>query len=254
MVGEVFAGGAVLFDGAGGGDVVGGDRVAEDGEGTGGADVFDRGGGCGHAVEVRSLADVGGVGLPAVGVAGGELEVLPVLVAVGDGGVLVAEHVGVDAGGDGVGDFLLRGPDVLEVDGRAGLVLAEGVGVEVVADVAGERVGDDQRRRHEVIGADFGGDAAFEVAIAGEDGDGDERVVFDGFGDVGGQRAGVADTGGAAVADGVEAELVEILGEAGLVVVVGDDAGAGGEGGLDPGRRLRGPSRRLSWRAGRRRP
>ena len=58
--------------------------------------------------------------------------------------------------GDGVGDFLLGGPDVFEVDGLAVLVLAERLGVEVVVDVAGERVGDDQRRRHEVVGADVG--------------------------------------------------------------------------------------------------
>ena len=114
--------------------------------------------------------------------------------------------------------------------------LPMGSRVEVVIDAAGEGVGDDQRRRHEVVGANFGVDAAFEVAIAGEDADGDERVGFDGFGDVFGQRAGVADAGGAAVADGVEAELVEVLGEAGFVVVVGDDAGAGSERGFDPGR------------------
>ena len=81
--GEILPGGAVLLDGAGGGDVVGGDGVAEDGEAAGGADVFDGRGGGGHAVEVWGFADVGGVGLPAVGVAGGELEVLPVLVALG---------------------------------------------------------------------------------------------------------------------------------------------------------------------------
>ena len=89
--------------------------------------------------------------------------------------------LGVDAGGDGVGDLCLGGPDVLEEDGLAVLVVAERVGGEVVADVAGEGVGDDQRRAHEVVGADFGGDAAFEVAIAGEHGDGDEAVVFDGL-------------------------------------------------------------------------
>ena len=68
------------------------------------------------------------------------------------------------------GDFLLGGPDVAEEDGLAGLVLAERVVVEVEVDAAGEGVGDDQRRRHEVVGANFGVDAAFEVAIAGEDG------------------------------------------------------------------------------------
>ncbi len=117
------------------------------------------------------------------------------------------EHVGADGGEDGVGDFFLGGPDVGEHDGLAGVVVADGLGGEVVVDGADEGVGDDERRAHEVVGADLGGDAAFEVAIAGEDGDGDEAVVFDGLGDVGGERAGVADAGGAAVADDLEAEL-----------------------------------------------
>ena len=37
------------------------------------------------------------------------------------------------------------------------------------------------------------------------------------------QRAGVADAGGAAVADQVVAELLQVRPEAGLLVVVGDD-------------------------------
>ena len=78
-------------------------------------------------------------------------------------------------GVDGVGDLLLGGPDVAQIDGLAGLVLAQRVGGEVVADVAGERVGDHQRRRHQVICADLGRDSALEVAIAGEHGDRDEE-------------------------------------------------------------------------------
>ena len=125
VVGEVLAGRAVELDGTGGGDVVGGDAVAEHGEDARGADVLDRRGGCGHAVEVRRLADVGGVRLPAVGVAERELEVLPVLVAVRDGGVLLAEHRGVDGACDGRGDLGLGGPDVAQVDGLAVLIVAE---------------------------------------------------------------------------------------------------------------------------------
>jgi len=41
------------------------------------------------------------------------------------------------------------------------------------------------------------------------------------------ERAGVADAGGAAVADDLEAELVEVGLQAGLVEVIGDDARAG---------------------------
>ncbi len=40
--------------------------------------------------------------------------------------------------------------------------------VRSMVGAAGERVGDDERRRREVVRADFGVDAAFEVAVAGE--------------------------------------------------------------------------------------
>ena len=130
----------------------------------------------------------------------------------------------------------MRGPDVFEVDGLAGGVFAERIGIEVVTDAAGERVGDDERRGHEVVGAHVDVDAALEVAIAREHADGDEAVLVDAFGHVGGERAGVADAGGAAVADDVEAQLFEIGQQAGLLVVVGDDARAGSERGLDPRR------------------
>ena len=48
------------------------------------------------------------------------------------------------------------------------------------------------------------------------------------------QRPGVADAGRAAVADEVEAELLERLGQPGAVEVFGDDLRAGRERGLDP--------------------
>src|SRR5215216_1420140 len=49
-----------------------------------------------------------------------------------------------------------------------------------------------------------------------------------------GMSAGVADAGGAAVADQAEAELLQVGGEPGPVVVVGDNLGAGRERGLHP--------------------
>ena len=81
VLGEVFSGGAVGLDGAGGRDVVGGDGVAENGEHARAGDVGDGRGRHGHAVEVGRLADVGRVRLPLVDVAGGEAEALPAGVA-----------------------------------------------------------------------------------------------------------------------------------------------------------------------------
>ena len=109
-----------------------------------------------------------------------------------------------------------------------------GSDLEVEVHRAGEGVGDDERRAREVVHLDVGVDAALEVAVAREHrGDG-EVVVVDRRGDLLDERARVADAGRAAVADEVEAELLEVGPHAGLLVVVGDDLGARGQRGLDP--------------------
>ena len=77
MFGEILSGRTAGLDVAGWGDVVSGDGVAEHGEDARAGDIGDGGGLCGHAVEVRRLTNVGGIGLPLVNVAGGEAEALP---------------------------------------------------------------------------------------------------------------------------------------------------------------------------------
>ena len=77
-------------------------------------------------------------------------------------------------------------------------------------------------------------DAAFEIAVAREHGRGDEIARRHGRRDRIGQRAGIADAGGAAIADEVEADLVEVLLQAGLGEIVGDHLGAGRQRGLHP--------------------
>ena len=128
-----------------------------------------------------------------------------------------------------VGDFGLGGPDVLEEDRLAVLTRADRFVVEVDVDAASEGEGDDEGRGHQVVRADRAVDAGFEVAVTREHGSRDEVAVFDRAFDVGVERAGITDAGRAAVADEIEAELVEVARELNLVEVVGDDAGAGGE-------------------------
>ena len=53
--------------------------------------------------------------------------------------------------------------------------------------------------------------AALEIAVSAQHGNGDQAVVLDGRADVLFERAAVADARGAAVADELEAELVEIF-------------------------------------------
>ena len=86
----------------------------------------------------------------------------------------------------------------------------------------------------QVVHLDVGVDPALEVAVAREHRDDGEVGLVDRLADRLGQRAGVADAGRAAVADQVEAELLQVRGELGLLVVVHDDLGPGGQRRLHP--------------------
>ena len=76
-------------------------------------------------------------------------------------------------------------------------------------------------------------DAGLEVPVARQHGGGHEIVLHHGLLDRRRERARVADAGRAAITHRLEAELVEVGRETGLVEVVGDDAGPGRKRGLD---------------------
>ncbi len=195
--------------------MVGGDAVAEQRQHARAVDVAHRLGLGGHALEVRRQAHVGRVAIPGEALALGHRQAVPVLIAREHLAVALAEHVRAYGLADRLGDLLRGGPDVLEVDVLALLVLPERIADDVDVHRAGERVGDAQRRRGEVVHLHVGVDAPLEVAVAREHRHDREVGLVDRLGDLVGQRAGVADAGGAAVADEVEAELLERLGEAG---------------------------------------
>jgi hypothetical protein len=97
-----------------------------------------------------------------------------------------------------------------------------------------QRIGDDQRRRSEIIGAHIRIDAALEIAITGKHRRGDEVVLLDRLRDRFRQWARIADAGGAAIAHEIEAELVEVLLQTGRLEIFGHHLAARGERGLDP--------------------
>ena len=175
-----------------------------------------------HAGEVGRVLDVGRLRRPAVGRAAGHRDRAPAVVAVIDVGIARAEHLGWTCGVDQRANFLVRRPDVLQVHRLAVAAGADRLVDHVGADRALEREGDDQRRRGEIIGAAIGRHASFEIAVAREHADRDQVVVVDRLADRLGQRPRIADAGGAAIADEVEAERVQVLAEAALVEIVGD--------------------------------
>ena len=183
--------------------------------------------GHGHALEIGRVLDVGGPGRPGIGVAAGDLDRPPAVVAVIDVGIAVAEHVGIDVRVDQRADLVVGRPDVLQ-DRPASPLLAVPIGSVSMSDAdrALERIGDDQRRRGEIIGAAVGRHAALEIAVARQHRADDQILVGDRLGDRLGQRARIADAGRAAIADEVEADGVQILAEARSVEIVGDHLAA----------------------------
>src|SRR5208282_5624190 len=127
-----------------------------------------------------------------------------------------------------------RRPQVAEVDSLAGRPRSYRLGGQVDVHGARERVGNYERRRGQVVHLDVRVDPALEVTVAGQHRDDGEVVVGDRGADRLRQRAGVADAGGAAVADQAEAELLQVRGEASALVVVHDDLRARRQRGLDP--------------------
>ena len=212
-------GGRVLLERARRRDVVGRDRVAEQAED---ARVLDRLEPLGrlrrHPLEVRRTPHVGRVVLPLVAVALGDVDPLPVVVALEQRvAVAVAEHLGLDGGLDRGVHLLLRRPDVAQVDVLAVRVLAERVVHDVEVHPAGQRVGDAKRRRGQVVHLHLGVDPALEVAVARQHRAHDQARLLDRLRDRLGQRPRVPDARRAAVADQVEAELDERLVEAGAL-------------------------------------
>ncbi len=200
-------------------DVVRGDRVAQLREKTRAPDRLNAGRLERHSVKVRRVLHVGGLGAPAVRVAGGHLQRAPLLVALEDVRVLRAEHLRLHAGEDLVLHFLLRRPDVAK-EHRAVVADAQRLVLQVNVHATGERVGDYKRRRRQVVEPGERIDASLEVAVAGQHARNHQLVLLDGVRDRVRQRAGVSDARGASEAHDVEAECVEIRLHAGLLQVV----------------------------------
>ena len=159
------------------------------------------------------------------------------VVAVPDPAVLRLELTAIGRRADRLGDLLGTGPDVGERDGAVRAV-ADRLRGEIDVDAPRQRVGDAERRRAQVARAHLRMDAPLEVPVAGQDGHDVELLVLDRRADVVGQRSGVADARGAAVADEREPELLQVRREARLIEVLGHHARARRQAGLDPRLRL----------------
>ncbi len=139
------------------------------------------------------MPDIGRVRLPLEQVALRHRQRLPVLVAGEDRTVFLLEHLRTDRLADGLLNFLLARPDVLQVDWRAAGILPERLVEQVDVHPAGQCVGHHQRRRGQVVGSHLGMDPAFKVAVAAQHGSGHQLAGRDALGHRLRQGTGVAD-------------------------------------------------------------
>ncbi len=234
VLGEVVAGRAVARDTSGRRDMVGSDGVEEQPEDAGAFDIGDGRGRARHVGEVGRVLHVGRTRVPAISEAALHLDLAPFGVAAEHIAVALLEHRLFHRLAHHLGDLFRRRPDVFEVDRLALGAGAERLGGEVDHDRAGQRVGDHERRRGEIVGAHVVIDASLEIAVAGEHGSDGKPILVDGVGDLLGQRSRIADAGGAAIADEIEPEPVQVLLQACLLQIIGHHLRARRERGLDP--------------------
>src|SRR3954469_8329956 len=136
MTHQVLTRRARLLDGSSRRDMVSSNAVAENREHATAGDVLNGRRTWGNVIKIRSALDVSGIIFPRVCLSRGRGEVLPALVAREDGRVILAEHLRIDAAGDGLIDLLLRRPQVAQIDRLVFLIAAERLVLEVDADAS----------------------------------------------------------------------------------------------------------------------
>ena len=221
------------------GDVVGGDRIAQQGQDAHAGQVLHEGLGIGHLVEVGRPLDIGRGLAPLEQAAVRHRHRFPPPIALEHLRILLAEHLGVDRAGQQVADLLGRRPDLAEVHRPPAAIRPQRLLLQVDIDRTGQRVGDHQRRRGQVVGLHLLVDAAFEVAVAAEYRRHHQFLALDRFRDGLGQRAAVSDAGRAAEPDQVESQLLEVRDQARLLQIVHHHLRARRQAGLHPGLALK---------------
>jgi len=211
---QILPGRTVFLDRASGRDVIGGDRIAQDRQRHRLGHVGHRRRGHRHPLEIGRIGDIGAARAPLVGVGRLYLDCLPVLVALVDIGIALLEHGAVDIGGAVLGHFLIARPQILEENVVAVLVLPDRRRGNVQRHGSQKRVGDHQRRAGKEVGAHIGRNPALEIAVARKYAGRDDVVAVDRLADRRGERARIADAGGAAIADQIETDRIEMVLEA----------------------------------------
>jgi hypothetical protein len=178
--------------------------------------------GLGHATEIGRVLDIGRWAASHRSRLSVTFDRLPLFVALEDIGVFLLERLARDGRVDQIGDFLVGGPDVLQVDRLAVLAGAKRLGRQVDVHVAGQRIGHDQRRAGQVVGPHVGLIRPSKLRLPDRTAAATRSPSAIAAEISGCKRARVADAGGAAIAHEVEADGIQILLQARGVQIFAD--------------------------------
>ena len=210
LLDQINAGGRSGLDRPGRTDVIGGDRIAENGQRARVADLAES-----ARASWRNLRRTAAPGCkwrpdPIRKARRSSSGLFPQRILLLEVGVELLECLRAEGGLHHGAHFRRLGQISLQENVLAIGRLADRLLRQIDIDPTSERERDDQRRAHQEIRLDALMDARFEIAIARKHRSRDEIVAGNGLFDCGIERAGVADACRAAVADNVEAELIEV--------------------------------------------
>ena len=169
------------------------------------------------------LVDVIALLIPLVNLSRARWYFVPFRILPGEIAVEPAENFRRQRRLHGVANFLEAWPEIAQENFLAIGTFPHRLFRKVEIDAARQGEGDHEGRRHQEIRFDVLVDARFKIAVPGKDRSRDEIKFADRLLNFRMKRPRISDAGGAAVADDVEPELIEIFLEAGLVEIIGDN-------------------------------
>ena len=214
--------------------MVGGNTIAQNGKHPSPGDLLNDGNLLGHALEIGWIFDIGAGLIPGVAVTHRNGKAPPSFVAIVHRAILFGKHFPIKGAGFGEGNLRPAWPNIFQEDRLPIRPRADGVLGKIDVDAASQGIGDHQRGRGKVVGADLGMDTTFKIAVARQNRRNHQAALLDTFGNRSGQRAGVAYASGATVADQVEFEFVKRACETCFFKVIGNHLRAGSKAGFDP--------------------
>src|SRR5262249_159287 len=161
MLLQVLACGTVGLDRPSGRNVICGHTMPKLGQHSRAFDVFHWRGSARHVIKIWGALDISGAGVPSIRLTLWHTQALPFLVALKNLFIVRAKHARINAAFYCLLNFLLRGPDVPQINLIAILIFAQRLLRDVAIDASGQRISNNQRRGHQEIAPPLRANSSF---------------------------------------------------------------------------------------------